>query len=229
MKCTTVHELLHDVLDGTLSDDEAADVRRHLDGCAACRDELAAINALRDAAASLPRSIEPERDLWPGIAERLAGDSVVRTSFGRDTPGRAAIGRNAATLRWIAAAAVVIVAVMVAYQLGRSQRSTVVAEDLATATIPAAVAASASPDVELELQEVRDDLRAHLDARRDVLDPTTLQIIDDNLDLIDSAIERISTALESDPGNARLTRQLVFAYRQQIDLLRRSTEMPLEL
>jgi hypothetical protein len=91
------------------------------------------------------------------------------------------------------------------------------------------VAASASPDVELELQEVRDDLRARLDLRRDDLDPATLRVIDDNLALIDRAIERISNALESDPGNARLTRQLVFAYRQQIDLLRRTTEVPLEL
>lgn len=229
MNCTTVHELLCDLLDDTLSVADAAGVRRHLDGCAACRNELTAIDAVRQSAASLPRSIEPERDLWPGIADRLAADGVVRTSFGGATPGHATIGRKAATLRWVAAAAAVIVAVMAAYQLGRSQRTGVVADELAVASTPAVVAASASPDVELELQEVRDDLRARLEARRDVLDPTTLRVIDDNLDLIDGAIERISAALDSDPGNARLTRQLVFAYRQQIDLLRRSTEMPLEL
>ena len=229
MNCTTVQSRLHDALDGTLSGEEAADMRRHLGGCVACRNELEAIDAVRQAAAALPRSIEPERDLWPGIAERLAAEGVVRTSFGRGTAGHAAIGRKAVPLRWVAAAAVVIVAVTLAYQLGRSQRTTMVAEDVAGDPTPAVVAASASPDVELELQEVRDDLRARLEVRRDVLDPATLQIIDDNLELIDGAIERISAALESDPGNARLTRQLVFAYRQQIDLLRRSTEMPLEL
>jgi anti-sigma-K factor RskA len=228
MKCTTTNELLEEFRAGSLTARDADEVRRHLDGCAACRDELAAIDGLQRAAAALPRSIDPARDLWPEIAERLTSDGVVRPSFGgAGRPATAA--RTVPAWRWLAAAAVVIMAVMAAYQLGRSQRSGPVAHDAGPGATSSVVAASASPDVELELQEVRDDLRARLDLRREVLDPATLQVIDDNLELIDGAIERISAALDSDPGNARLTRQLVFAYRQQIDLLRRSTEMPLEL
>ena len=224
MSCTTTLELLDDYLDDGLSAEAADSVRRHLDGCAACRDELRALESLRRKAAELPRAVEPDRDLWPEIERRLTEDGVVRTAFGTARDQRPE--RRLRTMRWLAAAAVVTVAMTAAYQLGRLQRPpTVVERPVETAV----VAASASPDVELELQQVRDDLRARLDLRRDNLDPATLRVIDDNLDLIDRAIARISTALESDPGNARLTRQLVFAYRQQIDLLRRTTEVPLEL
>jgi anti-sigma factor RsiW len=224
MSCTTTLELLDDYLDDALSVDIADGVRHHLEGCDDCRRELRELESLRRRVASLPRTLDPERDLWPEIERRLSEDGVVRTTFG--VPRDRTPNRRPRTMRWIAAAAVVTVAVTAAYQLGRSQRPPVLVERPVASTV---VAASASPDVELELQEVRDDLRARLDLRRDDLDPATLRVIDDNLALIDRAIERISNALESDPGNARLTRQLVFAYRQQIDLLRRTTEVPLEL
>ena len=229
MSCAITHELLDEFLDETLPAEVADEVRRHLETCVACRDELRAHDELRAAAASLPRSVMPERDLWPGIAAHLGAQEVVRTSFGGGSRPVVSAPGGGRSLRWFAAAAAIVVAVAVAYQLGRSQRSTVIVEGPPPASVAAAVAASASPDVELELRQVRDELRDRLELRRDELDESTMEIIDENLELIDHAIERISVALASDPGNARLTRQLVFAYRQQIDLLRRSTEMPLEL
>lgn len=46
-------------------------VDHHLDACAACRAEVEGLRALLREAATLPKAIEPTRDLWPGIAPRL--------------------------------------------------------------------------------------------------------------------------------------------------------------
>ena len=60
------------------------------------------------------------------------------------------------------------------------------------------------------------------------MSPETLRTVDDNLRVIDEAIERISSALVDDPLNPRLANQLASAYRRQIDLLQRANRLPAE-
>jgi ribosome assembly protein YihI (activator of Der GTPase) len=65
-----------------------------------------------------------------------------------------------------------------------------------------------------------------LEARRHELSPETQQVLEDNLDLIDEAMQRIADALREDPESDLLRKQLVGAYRQQIGLLERAVRMP---
>lgn len=69
-------ELLNSYVDGALDGAAREAAERHLAGCAACRRDVERLRALVTNAAALPRSIEPERDLWPGIAPRLGRRGV---------------------------------------------------------------------------------------------------------------------------------------------------------
>lgn len=69
-------ERLNDFVDQLLSEVAEAQVRRHLDACAACRAEVAELRALLDRTAGLPLAVTPPRDLWTGIRERCAGEDA---------------------------------------------------------------------------------------------------------------------------------------------------------
>ncbi len=64
-------ERLNGFADGTLPERERRDAAAHLADCAQCRAGVAGVRALLTAAAALPRSVEPPRDLWPAVATGL--------------------------------------------------------------------------------------------------------------------------------------------------------------
>ena len=46
------------------------------------KSELDALSEIVTAAGRLPRGVEPERDLWPGVEARLRSEKVVKGDFG---------------------------------------------------------------------------------------------------------------------------------------------------
>jgi len=72
MNCEKIESRLHDYVDGPMSAAEKLDIERHLATCVNCRGEVEFLNSLRQQVAALPASIEPPRDLWPEIADRIA-------------------------------------------------------------------------------------------------------------------------------------------------------------
>lgn len=218
MNCSEIIDRLDDYLDGRLDTAEADELRRHLASCSGCTDELDSIRDLRERAAALPRSLEPSRDLWPGIASRISEAQVVRGRFGR----RAFLAAAAAVL--------IVTSVVTAYLIGRSQ-AVVIAES-------PEVAASGTSEVLLASFEglgvdnylaTRAELMAALEARSHELSPETMGVVMDNLLLIDQAMDRIAAALGEDPENEFLMKQLAGAYRRQIDLLQRAVRLPAEV
>jgi anti-sigma factor RsiW len=218
MNCREIIDRLDDYLDGRLATADADELQRHLADCRVCADELDDIRDLRERASALPRSFEPSRDLWPGIASRISEGKVVRGRFGR----RALIAAAAAVL--------IVSSVVTAYLIGRSQA-------VATAEAPE-VAASGPSEVLLASFEglgvdnylaTRAELMAALEARSHELSPETMDVVMDNLLLIDQAMDRIAAALGEDPENEFLMKQLAGAYRRQIDLLQRAVRLPAEV
>jgi hypothetical protein len=63
-------------------------------------------------------------------------------------------------------------------------------------------------------------LQTELAARRDSLDPVTVQVIDTNLLIIDRAIAEARRALAADPSSAHLPLHLSDIYRRKVELLR---------
>jgi hypothetical protein len=218
MNCIESIDRFDDHLDGRLDAAEAEELRAHVAACQSCADELENIQALRERAAELPHSLEPSRDLWPGIAARISEDRVVRGRFGR----RALLAA--------AAAVVVISSVVTAYFIGRSQAELAVELPAVVESGPSEVLLASFEDLGVDnFLATRTELLDALEARKHELSPETMDVVMDNLLLIDQAMDRIAEALGEDPENEFLMKQLAGAYRRQIDLLQRAVRMPAEV
>lgn len=218
MNCIDCIDRFDDYLDGRLKSAEVKGVQEHLTGCAACAEELNEIRDLRERVAELPRSLEPARDLWPGVASAIDRSKVVRGRF-----------RSRALLA--AAAAVVVVSSLVtAYYLGRSRALETADSPMAPAGGPSAVLVASFDGLGVDDYAIRRGaLLDALEARSHELSPETLDVVQQNLQLIDEAMDKIAAALGEDPENEFLMKRLAGAYRQQIDLLQRAVRLPAEI
>ena len=69
------------------------------------------------------------------------------------------------------------------------------------------------------------DLQRALRNGRGHLDPATIAIVEQNLKIIDRAIDQARQAVIDDPGNSYLTSHLVETRRKKLDLLRRAAAL----
>ncbi len=207
---------LHDAADGTRALDATGRAGRHLMHCARCRADVDRIRELLTLAASLPRSIEPPADLWPEIRTRLASSAAA-------TGAPAARSRWDGMLRdrrWLAAAAVVLIAV--------SSAVTVAIVGNGSSDMDAALDITHTVDTSpTTVQRVSDDyerldreLASTLAASRDRLQPETVEKVERNLAIIDAAIAEIRQALAEDPGTDALLQLLKASYGQKSALVR---------
>jgi hypothetical protein len=208
---------LHDLVSGTLPEERALSVRRHVDSCEACREDVAAVTALVASLQALPHEIRPERDLRAGIWRRIdaADDGLQATP--RST-GMPALGRIFPA-RWsLAAAALVLVAVTAAASIAiGTLRGTAEPVDPA---VPALRVAEARYDA------ASSELQALLDEQRDLLAPATREVLERSLAAIDAAVDEARAALSDDPGNTMLAYMLMTAYDRKLDILRAASQAP---
>ena len=194
MMCVDMEPKLNEYVDGTLAVAARAAVERHLVACASCREAVARLQALVAEAGRLPKSIQPNRDLWGGIAARL---------------GRRATG-NVQRAFWagaLAAAATLVIAFGI-YRLLPPSTALYRPEGQGWAAVQA------------DYEQAAIELSRTLAAGRGRLKPETVAVIERNLRIIDAAIAESRAALARDPANAELRRLFAAAYRQKVELLR---------
>jgi anti-sigma factor RsiW len=224
--CEWCRKSLDDHLDDRLSGRERALLETHLAECAACNDDIAAAVRLRAAARALPRSIDPPRDLWSGIAERVERSPREETA----SPVRG-IGSAPSWKRWAPLAAAAVILVVVSSGLTTAllrEPPSAEAGAAGGAAVPEAaapVALAAFEPMESEYRTTVAALQAELAARRDFLDPVTVQVIETNLLIIDQAIAEARRALAADPSSAHLPLHLSDIYRQKVELLRSAAQI----
>lgn len=206
-----------------------APVREHVAGCPSCAEELAALTALRRKARGLPREVEPVRNLWPGIAARIETEARAANSIaGAMVPPRRQRWGRAEWWGGLAAAAVILVIVSsgvtaLLVRGGAGPATPSAAAVNADAANPVGLAAFAASDAEYRTTVAA--LEAELAARRDLLSPATVQIVEQNLLIIDGAIEEARRALAADPNSADLPLLLSGVYRQKAELLQQAIEL----
>lgn len=160
---------------------------------------------LRKAVGSLPREMAPERDLWPGIAIRIAPRRH------RFQPWSVAAG---------IACLVAIGAIVTALSLHRQQTPAALASR-EPATRPRPVAAAPLPNE-------RARMFAAAIRRSTSQDPHTQAVLLTNLDLVETSITRIQQALNEDPGNPGLQPLLYQQYLNEATLVAAAQRVQLQ-
>ena len=213
---------LNDYVDDLLPESERADVAAHIRGCPSCADDVRREEALLTRLSALPQELPIEVDLRPAIRGRLG---LHPAAFQR-------VNRRSAlwTLRYpLAAAALLLVVISASSTLwlvrGSGDARTAREPDAATAPAEARASLAEFRVLESEYYGAVEELQRVLNEQRDVLDPTTVRLLDQNLSVIDSALEESRAALQADPNSPILKQMLLSTYRQKVDLLRRAAEL----
>jgi len=215
MNCIRLETLLDDYVDDLLAPETRGEVERHLADCPACHGSLDELRGLQQAAQALPRGIAPDRDLLPGI----------RDLIGRD----ARRSQGSSWLRWAAVAASLIVLTGAVWIGFRSLDSEPAPAEVATGPGSVLLAADINK-VEFDAAETEyEEAAAHLleivEARGDELSPETRAIIEDNLRIIDEAIDQVREALDAEPDDTRNGHILNALYRQKVEFLWRVSRL----
>ena len=221
----TMHEeiadRLSDYLDDELTADERQLVDQHLAECADCERTLADLQRIVEQAGSLPVRA-PSSDLWDGIAQRIS-----------TTPRAVPAGRRrfSFTMPQLAAASVLLallsgwIAVRV---LGPSGGGAPAQQTASTAPSDAPAATGTVVPIAFEDEQYDaavSDLQGALTRGRDRLDPETVKTVENDLRIIDEAVEDARRALAADPSNGYLTGYLVQTRQRKLELLRRAAAL----
>lgn len=231
--------LLQDFWEGLLDPEAEAEVRTHLESCARCRQELDDLSELMNDLRALPTAADPTRDLWPQVAwrtqERSEIEASVEPAEGQDrlgetrAPGRGAgpgnrtqVSRRISLPAWQLLAASIALIVISGGSVWAVLSGRPVALD---SVVPRGGSMSQMVGWEEaygEYDQAVADLEAVLEKGREVLDPETIRVLEENLQSIDRAIQDAGDALMNDPASTLLQRFLADNLRKKVDLLRRA-------
>ena len=202
MTCEEALARLGDFVDGELGEAEFQEIELHLANCAACAQQARQLRALIAQAAGLPHELAPERDLWPGITERI------------QPPRPLARGRWERPWTWRALAAAAGIALAMLWWWGR---------DHVPAPAPLATTGTAqlaSLEVDREYEPAATELLADVAARRESLSPEARARVDESLRVIAQALTAIRSELAKDPGSPALNHLLMSVHQRRIEVLR---------
>jgi anti-sigma factor RsiW len=217
---------LSEYLDDELPEGERIALEAHLQGCAECSEILAGLLGVVRRA-RLPDNTPPQRDLWPGIAERIGSSSVTNIV---DLTAHRARRRWSFSLGQLAAAGIALMAVSggsVWFLSGAGQPAITTRVVLAPPNNPPAINAVARPrgTATQSYAVAVADLEQVLANNRGQLDSTTIKVIEQNLAAIDRAIAQAQQALNADPANLYLNTHLAETMRRKLDLLRQAAAL----
>ncbi len=222
--------LIGDYVDGTLEAGRRAEVDRHLDACAECRQLVADFEEIRRVAGSLDVR-EPPARAWTrieraiqlqaqdgGRVERSAEEAAEREGA---APERA--GFNRATLVWLAAAAALVLATWVGARYANGPAAP--AHTAQHEAEPAAGTMSAEA-VEAELRAAESHyenaikgLEQIANTEQGELDPQTAATLQKNLAVIDQAISESRAAVRAQPTSEPAVSSLMDNFKTKLALL----------
>ena len=217
---------LSEYLDEELAPEERAALAAHLEECAECSATLADLRRVVARARALEPA-GPATDLWPGIAERIgAGSGPVRAV------SRERFRRISFSLPQLLAAGIALM-VLSGGSVWLVQSRGNPSLPLATHPTPSPLASTgggvtpvgwqrrAAPGYDAAVA----DLERVLEQGRGRLDTATVRVLEQNLKVIDRAIEQARRAVAADSANAYLNSHLAETMRQKLDLLRQAASL----
>jgi len=200
-------------LDDELAPEARSAVDAHLSRCAECRGVLEDLRALVVAAPAYVGTA-PAPAVWGRIAAGIEADRSV--SFPSRPARRYSLGQM------LAAAAVV--ALVAAGGVWSVMRPGPAAPSLAggEAGGETVLVSAGSPFDDPAYASAIEELEATLEAGRAVLDSATIRVVEENLAVIDAAIDEARTAIAADPSNAYLGARVKLHMQRKLVLLRQA-------
>jgi hypothetical protein len=209
---------LNDYIDRSLGESERADIERHLDSCATCRSLVADLREITRATKMLG-PIEPPAAVWRRLEQAIGQEQA---DLARATR-RSRVRRS----RWLAAAAVLVLATFVGLRLGVPGRRQGVTSNATTGTAAGTSAAGdAAQTVASELRQAEEHydkaingLEQIANAGQGTLDPQTASTLQKNLSVIDQAISESRAAVHAQPNSEPAQASLLDNFRTKVGLL----------
>ncbi len=221
MNCTDAQTLFNQYMDGELQSTERSEFEEHLAACVSCSESLAGLRALLDQAEELPPLISPHNDLWPGIRNQIEEKTV--QSHVRSSPFRRP-GWHSRPLVTVAATFMIIAFSVIALRLysdGIDSAERYLAEwNQGLVTLAA---------MEKQYMGATEDLIYSIRGYESNLPESTRDVIEMNLELIESAIHDSRMALLNNPSDAELQSMLSANYRRKIELLQWTAQLTTQL
>ncbi len=210
------YERIDDYVDGLLDADGRVAFEAFMADDGELRAEVDAFKELKRQARALPASVMPERDLWPGIQARIQRPAAaIDFGFRRGRQPRYSV------IRYVMAAAALVLmmlGVRVLFELQGTME-------------PVTPIAAIDPElnrIEQEYAAAKEELLAALRARQAPMDEgalETLAIVEENLAIIEGAVNAIDVALAEDPDSPELERMLHAAYQSEVSLLHQAVRL----
>jgi anti-sigma factor RsiW len=217
-----IADRLSDYLDGDLSPTERASIDAHLAGCAACRATLDELRRVVARARTLQDSA-PDRDLWSGVAARIGSGPQARVSVFR----RVVTSRLSFTLPQLAAASLALMVLSGGLVwLAKSGDPRADFQPVSAAPHRDGRAADSAGIADVHYDQAVAGLEKTFESKRTKLDPETVQVLDENLALIDQALDDCRRALDGDPSNAYVSAHLADVRQQKLAVLGRAATLP---
>jgi len=210
-------------LDGELDPLRARRLEAHLAECAECAATLADLRSIMAAAPHYPGRL-PGRDLWPLVESRL-GEAEVVSMADRSADRR--LRDAAARFSWPQ----LIAASLLMTLMGAGASWLALGRNTGPEAAPIARTGPGAPGktvayAESQYESAVSDLTRILEEGRSAgsLDSATVRVIDESLRKIDAAIEEARAAIQRDPGNGYLNRQIAANMRRKLAILRRAAD-----
>jgi len=220
-------DLVSDYLDGELPPARRREMEQHLTECPECRAVLEDLRLLLTRSRALPDT-PPDRDLWPGIAARLSGETAALASIAPSKTRSWTARRVSFSIPQFAAACTATLALVAGfawYAFVRVPGMERARPASARTPVPAvnADATAASAD-HVAIHDIA-ELRRILASGRGKLAPATVRSLEESVVIIDVAIRQAQRALEADPGNPYVKAHLNETMHRKIELMRRATQL----
>jgi anti-sigma factor RsiW len=214
--------ILNDYADGALGAAERRTVEIHLAECSNCRELIGDLRELRQMAASL-RPLQPPAHLYQRIVRKLR-DTTALDAGSLPVHPPASFEPSAVRFRWswLAAAAVLFLATIVGLRLGPLAPS-------GPDDVPAESAIAESGDVEKPYVDAIKGLEQIASTERAVLDPGIDATLQQNLAVIDRAIDESRNALRNEPNSEPAQQSLMANFRTKLALLQDTVALINEL
>jgi len=205
MKCRKAQKQLDRYMDGTLSETRRTRLEEHLRGCPSCRRELDGYRSLRDELTALTGTVQPERDLWPGILYQIRSGAPEGQSAGR-------IRRQAFAAGILTMAAGILIGIA----LGPSGRA------LLNRTESPIILESGYLEKVLVLESEYQRLKPLLleASRHSGIPPEILNQIETDLDELDKIARQMLLSLEQYPGNSEQYIPVFEHYKRKFEVLK---------